>query len=102
MDTITTILPAFYQKLSIKIEESSSYIAGLNHTQDLQIDIENVKKRTDDAGGMFIALENHSTRHSNGASVLSVGNLLPLGQRETLQQDEIEVYEYHLRNSNMI
>lgn len=56
-------------------------------------------------GAKFIPLQNDVSMHSHGITDSSyLGNLLPVtsGQSGSLRQNEIEVYEYHLRNSRMI
>jgi len=89
----------------MKNEDTSSYITSDAHqTQDeVHLDIENASRTKDAVGGKFIALSSHTARDRINANSY-IGNLLPLGlgHSETLRQEEIEAYEYHLRNAQMI
>ena len=71
----------------------------------MQIDLEDVPQTKNVGGAKFIPLQNDVSMHSHGITDSSyLGNLLPVtsGQSGSLKQNEVEVYEYHLRNSRMI
>ncbi len=102
-------MPSLYQKLTMKLGASASPMGDSNimtHAPDeVHIDIENASQTKDAAGGKFIALQSHTSRYHRGMhSVSDVGNLIPLNcsQNDGLNEDEIEVCEYHLRSSSLI
>ena len=108
LEVISSVMPSLYQKLMIRFGSGSptgeSHLNMTGH-EEVHIDIENAKQTRDAAGGKFIALKNETTRYPGGAlSSGNLGSLLPVtcGQGGSLQQTELEVYEYHLRNAKMI
>jgi len=102
-------MPTLYQRLTMKLGASASPMGDSNfmtHSQDeVHIDIENASNVKETAGGKFVALQSHTSRyHQGGHSISDVGNLMPLNcsQNEGLNDDEIELCEYHLRSSQLI
>jgi len=109
IEIITSIMPTLFQKLTMKFGASASPMGDSNfitHSQDeVHIDIENASQVKETAGGKFVALQAHTSRYHHGGHTISdVGNLVPLGcsQNEGLNDDEIELCEYHLRSSQLI
>jgi len=110
LELIMSIFSTFYQNLANNLNKSPTSRASskvLNEMENVQEDITvnnpTINERTRSKAAKLISKETLDDQIDFSSS-MSIGHLIPLtcGHNGSMKAHEMEIYEYHIRNSKLL